>query len=73
MKEDLWWNNKSMNDMSHRSSLIKVNGFSGPEEFEKFVNETNIKANLLLKERDPKRFKYKYGAYTEDHNFQRQT
>jgi hypothetical protein len=62
-----------MDDMSHRSSLIKVDGFAEPDEFEKFVNETNIKANLLLKDRDPKRFEYKYGANAEDHNFQRQT
>jgi len=73
IKENLWWNNRSMDDMSHRSSLIKVDGFAEPDEFEKFVNETNIKANLLLKDRDPKRFEYKYGANAEDHNFQRQT
>jgi len=53
--------------------LIKVDGFAEPDEFEKFVNETNIKANLLLKDRDPKRFEYKYGDNAEDHNFQRQT
>jgi hypothetical protein len=62
-----------MDDMSHRSSLIKVDGFAEPDEFEKFVNETNIKANLLLKEKDPERFKYKYGDKTGDRNFQRQT
>jgi phosphonoacetaldehyde methylase len=73
IKENLWWNNRSMDDMSHRSSLIKVDGFAEPDEFEKFVNETNIKANLLLKEKDPERFKYKYGDKTGDRNFQRQT
>ena len=62
-----------MNDMGHRSSLIKVDGFNKPEEFEKFVNDTNVKANLLLKERDPKRFEYKYGSDPEGHQFQRQT
>jgi hypothetical protein len=47
--------------MLFRTSLVKVDGFKSPEEFEKFVNETNIKANLLLKENNPERFKYKYG------------
>jgi radical SAM superfamily enzyme YgiQ (UPF0313 family) len=73
IKENLWWDDRSMDDMILRSSLIKVDGFSGTVEFEKFVNETNMKANLLLKEKDPKRFKYKYGDKTGDHNFQRQT
>ncbi len=73
IKENLWWANRGMNDMGHRSSLIKVDGFNKPEEFEKFVNDTNVKANLLLKERDPKRFEYKYGSDPEGHQFQRQT
>ncbi len=74
MKQQLWWNGRTMDDMMLRSSLIKVDGFSGPEEFEKFVNETNMKANLLLKERDINRFKYKYGKNSEEtHHFQRQT
>ena len=60
--------------MTLRSSLIKVDGFSGPEEFEKFVNEANTKANLLLKEREPQRFKYKYGEKADKANhLQRQT
>ena len=74
MKQQLWWNGRTMDDMMLRSSLIKVDGFSGPEEFEKFVNETNMKANLLLKERDIDRFRYKYGKNSEEtHHFQRQT
>ena len=74
MKEGLWWNGRTMDDMMLRSSLIKVDGFSGPEEFEKFVNEANTKANLLLKERDLKRFKYKYGEKADKANhLQRQT
>ena len=40
-----------MDDMMLRSSLIKVDGFNGPEEFEKFVNDANVKANLMLKEK----------------------
>jgi len=61
MKKNLWWDGKSFNDILFRASLIKVDGFTKPEEFEKFINEANVKANLALKERDPERFKYKYG------------
>jgi len=61
LKENLWWEGKCLEDMLFKTSLIKVDGFKSPEEFEKFVNETNIKANLLLKENNPERFKYKYG------------
>ena len=59
--------------MLFRSSLIKVDGFRGPEEFEKFVNETNIKANLLLKQKDKKRFEYKYGKNAEGKSLVKQT
>ena len=48
-----------------RSSLIQVDGFTNPEEFERFVDETNKKANLLLKAKDPKRFAMKYGANSD--------
>ena len=59
--------------MLFRSSLIKVDGFTGPEEFEKFVNETNVKANLLLKQKDPKRFEFKYGKNAEGRSLVKQT
>ena len=52
LKENLWWEGRNLNDMLFRSSLVKVDGFNGPDEFEKFVNETNIKANLMLKDRE---------------------
>ena len=51
LKEKLFWDGRSLEDMLFRSSLLKVNGFSNPVEFENFVNETNVKANLLLKKR----------------------
>ena len=75
MKEKLWWNGRTMDDMMLRSSLIKVDGFNGPEEFEKFVNDANVRANLMLKEKDPDRFKYKYGekAAEDHHHLQRQS
>ena len=74
LKEDLWWEDRSMDDMLLRSSLVKVDGFSSPEEFEKYVNEKNMEANLLLKENNPERFNYKYGGNVDDQSlFQRQT
>ena len=56
-----------------RSSLVKVNGFSDPKEFEKFVTEANIKANMILKEKDPSRFKLKYGENSDERSFIKQT
>ena len=71
-KENLWWDGReSYNTL--RSSLIKVDGFSGPDEFEKFMQEINIKANLMLKARDPEKFKWKYGDKVTDYDLQRQT
>jgi len=73
IKDNLFWPGRSYNDMLFRSSLIKVNGFSSPNEFEKFVNETNIKANLILKHKDPKRFEYKYGKGANESSLAKQT
>ena len=73
VKDNLWWPSRSLDDMLFRSSLVKIDGFSGPDEFEKFVNETNKKSNLLLKERDPKRFEYKYGKNYEESALVKQT
>ncbi len=73
VKEKLWWKDRSIDNKIFRSSLIKIDGFNGSEEFERFVNEINIKANLLLKNKDSRRFKSKYGDKVEKHNFQRQT
>ena len=56
VKENLWWDGKSLNDLMFRSSLVKVDGFDGPNQFEKFVNEANLKANLIFEtKRDPKK------------------
>ena len=63
LKENLWWDGRE-NQNTFRSSLIKVDGFNNADEFEKFVNEANVKANMLLKQRDPNRFEYKYGKRT---------
>lgn len=73
IKENLWWPNRSLKDLMFRSSLVKVDGFKNPEEFEKFVDEANIKANMLLKEKDLSRFELKYGKNPEAKSFLRQT
>ncbi len=73
IKENLWWDGRNLDDMLFRSSLVKVDGFSGPDEFEKFVNETNKKANLLLKSNDPERFEYKYGKNSTEAALVKQT
>jgi len=73
LKEKLFWDGRSLEDMLFRSSLLKVNGFNNPVEFENFVNETNVKANLLLKKRDPARFEYKYGSNADASSLVKQT
>ena len=73
VKNNLWWEGRRLEDMLFRSSLVKVDGFRSPDEFEKFVNETNKKANLLLKEKDPKRFSYKYGENADESVLVKQT
>tara|TARA_Y100000389_G_scaffold188076_1_gene210191 strand:- start:15628 stop:17142 length:1515 start_codon:yes stop_codon:yes gene_type:complete len=73
IKENLWWGGRTLDDMLFRSSLVKVDGFTGPDEFEKFVNEANQKANLMLKTKDPKRFEYKYGKNSEANALVKQT
>jgi len=64
--EDLWWPGSSTADLMYRSSLIRVPGFDSPEEFERFVSETKIKANSLLKQKDPERFRRKHGEVADE-------
>jgi anaerobic magnesium-protoporphyrin IX monomethyl ester cyclase len=73
MKDNLWWEGRSLDNLLYRSSLVKVDGFKSPEEFEKFVNETNLKANLLIKEKDSKRFELKYGSNVKESSLLKQT
>jgi len=71
--ENLWWGGRGIDDILWRSSLIKVDGFDNPLEFEKFVSEANTTANLLLQKDDPERFKYKYGDDADKSSFVKQT
>jgi len=72
-KNDLWWPGRTVKDLMYRSSLVKVDGFNSPDEFEKFVNEANVKSNKLLKKNDPKRFQMKYGTDTDERTLVKQT
>ena len=52
--------------MMKRSSLIKVNGFSNPQEIEEWVDGLNVEANLMLQKNNPARFKEKYRHHVGD-------
>jgi radical SAM superfamily enzyme YgiQ (UPF0313 family) len=73
MKENLWWGGQDLSNMTYRNSLIKVDGFNSPGEFEEFVSEANTKANSLLETRDPERFKKKYADRSGARHLQKQT
>ena len=73
IRNDLFWEGTDINDLMYRSSLIKVDGFTSAEEFEKFVSETNLMANNMLLEKDPQRFKYKYGDSADETTLHKQT
>ncbi len=73
VRENLWWPGRGLKDLLFRSSLIKVDGFEGPAEFERFVAETNVAANRMLQQRDPERFTKKYGTEVSDRELAKQT
>ncbi len=59
VKENLWWDPEvRTKDMLFRNSLIRVDEFSGPEEFQAWVDEKNAHLNGLLEEKDPERAKW---------------
>lgn len=73
IQDNLWWDGRGLDDLMYRSSLIKVDGFSGPDEFEQFVSNANLKANKMLKENNPERFKLKYGENYNENSLVKQT
>ncbi len=74
LKNNLWWDlNTSIDDLLYRSSLIKVDGFQSASEFENFVTNVNLKANSILKDKNPERFKLKYGSDVSEKNLVKQT
>lgn len=61
VKENLWWDKGcEIKNSIYTKSLIRVDGFNGPQEFEKWVDEKTVYLNELLKRRDPKRFSAHY-------------
>ena len=56
VEENLWWPNiRGIQDMTYRTSLVKVDGFRGPEEFERWVEYHNRYLNRLLEQKNPAR------------------
>jgi len=56
IKENLWWEKDSgINNSLFRNSLIRVDGFLGPDSFEAWVDKKNIQLNSILEQVDPKR------------------
>lgn len=74
IKENLWWDeNYEFKDILYSNSLIKVDGFNGPKEFQNWVHEKNLYLNKLLAKREPKRFKIKYGVKIKESDLAKQT
>ena len=74
VRNNLFWEGTSIDDLLYRTSLIKVDGFDSPSQFEEFVSQANYKANNILLKNDPERFKLKYGKININTNtLQKQT
>ncbi len=73
VQKKLWWPGRNIQDLTYRSSLIRVDGFNSPGEFEKYVMEANIRCNKILAEKDPARFMKKYGSDSDERNLIKQT
>ena len=73
IKHNLWWPGRNLGDILYRNSLLKVDGFSGPEEFEAFVTQANYELNSMQQQQDPERFKLHYGENTNPKDMMKQT
>ena len=61
MRENLWWPGRDLKDCILRNSLIRVDGFSSPEEFEKYVGDNLERLKNKLGERNSELFQRHYG------------
>ena len=61
MKDKLWWPGRDASQMIFRNSLIKVDGFPGPEEFEGYIHKTTIRLNTLAYARHPEKHQQRRG------------
>ncbi|MBF0195212.1 MAG: radical SAM protein [Magnetococcales bacterium] len=60
-KDKLWWNDElEHSNILYRNSLMRIDGFDSPHEFETWVDEKTLYLNELLKKRDPAKFAAKY-------------
>jgi len=59
MRDNLWWEGKDSSQLMYQSSLIKVPGFNGSEEFERFVAEAVKKTNNYFHRSDVERYRTK--------------
>ncbi len=55
MRENLWWPGRDVSQMMFRNSLVQVNGFSGPDEFEAYVTERTMHLNKTAYDRNPEK------------------
>ena len=55
MRDNLWWPGRDASQMMFRNSLIQVNGFSGPDEFEAYVTERTMRLNKAAYDRNPEK------------------
>ena len=73
VKENLWWDSRrGIKDMVYRNSLVRVDGFDRPDEFERWVEEKNFYLNELLEKNDPARAQWvmeKRGAKGSNQGF----
>ena len=51
----LWDSQRGIKDMLYRNSLIRVDGFDSPDEFQAWVEEKNVYLNHLLEKNNPAR------------------
>ena len=57
IRENLSWNkNCNIENMTHRNSLIKVDGFTCDEQVENFVDKQSFYLNSLLRDKNKRRF-----------------
>jgi len=73
-RKNLYWNRKSIDrDIIYRNSLIRVDGFDSPGEFEAWVEDKTLYLNRLLRQRNAERFDAHYGRDANDGTLIKQT
>jgi len=74
MKENLWWDDRrKAKDLIYRNSLIQVDGFDNPSQFEHWVEEKTLYLNTLLQKRDVDKFNEHYKSNSGSRFLHKQT